>query len=41
MHYREAMSIVRKHHGTVPLKWWLAQPYAVWLKAVANALERP
>jgi glycosyltransferase involved in cell wall biosynthesis len=33
-HYREAMAVVRKHHGSVPLKWWLAQPYAVWLKAL-------
>jgi hypothetical protein len=29
-HYREAMSVVRKYHGSVPLKWYLAQPYAVW-----------
>jgi GT2 family glycosyltransferase len=40
LHYREAMAIVRKHHGQVPLKWWLAQPYAVWLKAVANTFQR-
>jgi glycosyltransferase involved in cell wall biosynthesis len=33
-HYREAIEVVRKHHGSVPLKWWLAQPYAVWLKSV-------
>jgi GT2 family glycosyltransferase len=33
-HYREAMAVVRKHHGSVPLKWWLAQPYAVWFKAL-------
>src|SRR6267378_8193969 len=33
LHYREAMAIVRKYHGHVPLKWWLAQPYSVWLKA--------
>ena len=40
LHYREAMAIVRKYHGRVPLKWWMAQPYAVWLKAVANAFQR-
>jgi GT2 family glycosyltransferase len=40
LHYREAMAIVGKYHGRVPLKWWLAQPYAVWLKAVANAFQR-
>ncbi len=33
-HYQEAMSVVRKHHGSIPLKWWLAQPYAVWLKSI-------
>ncbi len=32
-HYREAMAIVRKHYGRVPLKWWLAQPYAVWYRS--------
>lgn len=36
LHYREAMDIVRKYHGRVPLKWWLVQPYAVWMKALAN-----
>jgi GT2 family glycosyltransferase len=40
LHYREAMAIVRKYHGSVPLKWWLAQPYAVWLKAAANIFQR-
>ena len=35
-HYREAMAIVRKYHGQVPLKWWLAQPYAVWFKSIAG-----
>jgi glycosyltransferase involved in cell wall biosynthesis len=34
LHYREAISIVRKYHGRIPLKWWLAQPYAVWLRAL-------
>ena len=34
--YSEAIAIVRKHHGSVPLKWWLAQPYAVWLKSLMN-----
>jgi glycosyltransferase involved in cell wall biosynthesis len=36
LHYQEAVAIVRKYHGRVPLKWWLARPYAVWLKAVIN-----
>ncbi|MEZ2129471.1 MULTISPECIES: glycosyltransferase family 2 protein [unclassified Sinorhizobium] len=33
-HYREAIETVRKHYGSVPLKWWLAQPYAVWYKSL-------
>jgi hypothetical protein len=36
LHYREAMSVVRKHHGSVPLKWYLAQPYAVWWRSFAG-----
>ena len=35
-HYQEAMAVVRKHYGRVPLKWWLAQPYAVWWKAISR-----
>lgn len=35
-HYAEAIEVVRRHHGRVPLKWWLAQPYAVWFKALAG-----
>lgn len=33
-HYREAMGVVRSHYGSVPFKWWLAQPYAVWFKSI-------
>ena len=33
-HYQEAMSVVRKYYGHLPLKWWLAQPYSVWLKSI-------
>lgn len=40
LHYREAMSIVRKHHGRLPMKWWLAQPYAVWLKTMTGWVSR-
>jgi GT2 family glycosyltransferase len=35
-HYREAMQVVRKHYGSVPLKWWLAQPYAVWFRTITG-----
>jgi glycosyltransferase involved in cell wall biosynthesis len=34
LHYKEAMQTVRKHNGAVPLKWYWAQPYAVWFKSV-------
>jgi glycosyltransferase involved in cell wall biosynthesis len=40
LHYREAMQIVRRHHGRVPLKWWLAQPYAVWWKSAKNTFGK-
>lgn len=38
-HYREAIKVVRNHYGKVPLKWWLAQPYAVWYKGILNSLS--
>ena len=34
LHYKEAMKVVRMHYGSVPLKWWLAQPYSVWFKSI-------
>lgn len=34
LHYREAMDVVRRHYGRVPIKWWLAQPYAVWYRSL-------
>ena len=34
LHYREAMAVVRKYHGRVPLKWYVAQPYAVWWRGL-------
>lgn len=39
-HYREAMAVVRKHYGRVPLKWYVAQPYAVWWWGLKAKLER-
>jgi glycosyltransferase involved in cell wall biosynthesis len=33
-HYAEAIKVVRRHYGRVPLKWRLARPYAVWLKGL-------
>jgi hypothetical protein len=36
-HYAEAMAVVRRHSGRLPLKWVLAQPYKVWWLAHRNA----
>lgn len=33
-HYDEAIAVVRKHYGRVPIKWYLAQPFAVWLRSM-------
>lgn len=38
-HYQEAMQIIRRHHGSVPLKWWLYQPYSVWFKTWMNRIQ--
>jgi GT2 family glycosyltransferase len=35
-HYQEAMEVVKKQYGRLPLKWWLAQPYAVWFKSIVG-----
>ena len=35
-HYREAIGVVRRHYGRVPLKWWLFQPYAVWFRTLVR-----
>jgi glycosyltransferase involved in cell wall biosynthesis len=39
-HYAEAIKVVRRHYGRVPLKWTLAQPYAVWFKGLATQWEK-
>jgi len=36
LHYRESMAIVKKYHGRLPLRWWLAQPYSVWFKSIVK-----
>ncbi|NMG33882.1 glycosyltransferase [Azoarcus sp. TTM-91] len=33
-HYAEAMEVVARYYGRVPLKWWLYQPYSVWFKSL-------
>jgi glycosyltransferase involved in cell wall biosynthesis len=32
-HYREAMAVLQRHTGGVPLKWYLFWPYAVWWRS--------
>ena len=32
-HFREAIAVVREHHGHVPLKWWVGWPVSVWLRS--------
>lgn len=37
-HYAEAIAVVRRYNDHIPLKWWLAQPYAVFWKALKARL---
>ena len=39
-HYREAMQVLSRHYGRVPLKWYLAWPYAVWGRAAARQFRQ-
>lgn len=39
LHYQEAMAVVRRHYGKVPLKWWLAWPYAVWWRSWLGSMR--
>jgi len=32
-HYDEAIAVVKRHYGRVPLKWYLSQPFTVWLRS--------
>lgn len=36
LHYREAIKVIRKYYGSVPIKWWIFQPYAVWFKTLKS-----
>ena len=40
LHYREAMQLLKQHYGSVPLKWYLAWPYAVWGRAAAKLFRQ-
>lgn len=35
-HYEEAMAVVKKHTGSIPLKWYLSWPWAVWFRSMQN-----
>ena len=35
-HYKEAIHIVGKYYGSVPFKWYLYWPYAVWIKQIIS-----
>lgn len=32
-HHQEAIEVVRRHYGSIPMKWWLSWPYSVWFKS--------
>lgn len=40
LHYREAIRVVKKHYGQVPLKWWVTQPYSVWFQTLLSLMGR-
>ncbi len=40
LHYQEAMSVVRRHYGFLPLKWWMYMLYSVFYKSLVNKLKR-
>jgi glycosyltransferase involved in cell wall biosynthesis len=40
LHYREAMRTVRDQYGRLPLKWWIAQPYAVWWRGALGWVRK-
>jgi GT2 family glycosyltransferase len=39
-HVLEAMAVVRRHYGRVPLKWYLAWPYSVWARSLWYKLRK-
>jgi glycosyltransferase involved in cell wall biosynthesis len=39
-HYREAMRVVERHWGRIPIKWYFAWPYKVWWLELQNRLRR-
>ena len=37
-HYREAMAVVKKYHGKIPIKWYLYKVYSVYYRAIVNKI---
>lgn len=35
-HYKESMSVVKKYNGSIPLNWWINQPYSIWFRSIKN-----
>jgi hypothetical protein len=40
LHYKESMKIVKTFYGSIPIKWYLFQPYSIWFKAIVNYVEK-
>jgi GT2 family glycosyltransferase len=38
--YAEAKRVVRRHHGALPLIWWLKQPFSVAMRRPGSVLQR-
>ena len=36
LHYAEAIAVVRKYYGRVPVKWWFYWMFAVWFRSLLN-----
>ena len=40
LHYKESMKIVKSFYGSIPIKWYLLQPYSIWFKALMNYIGK-
>lgn len=39
LHYHEAIRVVKKYYGRLPLKWRIYKFYSVWFKSIKNILK--
>lgn len=37
-HYREAMAVVKKYYGKIPIKWYIYSIYSVFYRAILNKI---